>query len=398
MKLLAKTNRLIAATTVFLLSQCVSANDALSAFEFHGFATLSYLSSTDNDFFGDSSDGSFEFYEFGLNTQWNPTDKIKIAAQAIARDAGNTDDGSIRLDYGFLEYKINDSNKSFTGVRLGRVVNPLGFYNETRDVAATRPGTLLPQSIYFDVNRNLALSSDGVSIFHEHFLEQGDLTFQFGIAEPRTRDPELEPALFGSARQGSLEGTRSWMTRLMYEHDFGRIRLALTAAELNMEYEPGSDPIIRNADFSFRPIIFSAQYQTEKWQFTTEWGKRTSSLTDLGVRPDVEFTGTSYYLQSTYRFTPQLSVLLRYDSLVWDDDDKKGEAFASNPFYPFPGHTRYAKDWTIGARWDINQHWLLSAEIHDIEGTGWLSLLENSDPSALEKNWRLYTITASVRF
>ena len=374
------------------------ASDPLKEFDFHGFATQSYLYSTDNNFFGESSDGSFEFYELGINTLWNPTEKLKFAAQAVARDAGNTDDGGVRLDYGFLDYEIVTNDTSTTGIRLGRVVNPLGFYNESRDVAATRPGTLLPQSIYFDANRNLALSSDGLFIYHEQYSERNDLSFQVSIAEPRTEDPDLEPALFGSSRPGTLEGTTSWVARLLYEHDFGRIRLGLTAADLNVKYNPKSDPIIRSGDLSFQPLILSAQYQTEKWVFTSEWARRKTELTNLGVLEDWKLQGTSYFVQAAYRVSPSVTLQMRYDSLVWDDDDKKGEEFASNPFYPYPGYSRYAKDWTLGVRWDINQYWLLSAEVHDIEGTGWLSLLENPDPAQMEKNWQLFAFTASVRF
>ncbi|BFM05970.1 hypothetical protein [Halioxenophilus aromaticivorans] len=376
----------------------VSAQDALKEIDFHGFATQSYLYSSENNFFGESSDGSFDFFELGINTLWAPTKKLKLAVQAVARDAGNTDDGSIRLDYGFLEYQLLTTSSSNTGIRVGRVVNPLGFYNESRDVAATRPGTLLPQSIYFDVNRNLALSSDGVFIFYDKFSEQNDLSFQLSIAEPRTRDPDLEPALFGTSRPGSLEGTTSWLGRVLYEHDFGKIRLALTAADLNLEYQPKNDPIIRDGDLSFQPIILSAQYNTEKWELTTEWARRKTELTNLEVLPDWKLAGTSYFLQAAYRISNSLTVQLRYDSLVWDNDDKKGEEFASNPFYPYPGYTRYAKDWTLGLRWDINQHLLISAEVHDIKGTGWLSLLENPNPAAMEKDWRLFAVTASVRF
>lgn len=386
-----------AITTVFLLTSSLSlpawANDTLKEFDFHGFATQSYLYSTENDFFGESSDGSFDFYELGINTLWHPTENFKIAAQAVARDAGVTDDGSIRLDYGFLDYKLRGSDNSTTGIRLGRVVNPLGFFNESRDVAATRPGTLLPQSIYFDANRNVALSSDGAFLYHEIFGDRSDISFDFAVAKPRTRDPDLETAILGSPRPGSYKGTRSWLGRVLYDYDFGRIRLGLTAAEINLKYEPGNDPFIRKADFSFRPIYLSAQYQTENWQLTSEIARRNSVIDDLNL----DFTGTSFYVQASYLFK-SASLFIRYDSLVWDDDDKKGEDFEANPFTVYPGHSRYAKDWTIGLRWDINQHWLVSAEVHDIKGTGWLSLLENPDPTALEKDWKLFAFTASVRF
>jgi len=369
-----------------------------SQFDFHGFATQSYLYSSDNNFFGESSEGSFEFHELGLNTLWHPTNNFKIAAQIVARDAGNTDDGSIRLDYGFFEYQFRNTEQSTTGIRLGRVVNPLGLYNESRDVAATRPGTLLPQSIYFDVNRNLALSSDGLKIYHETYNENGDLSFEFGVAEPRTRDPDLEVATFGSSRPGNFDGATSWLARVLYDYDLGKIRIGLTAAEINLEYDGRNDPFLADGDLSLTPIILSAQYQSEKWGLTAEYAKRTTQLSDFGLIPNLDIEGTSYFLQAAYRITSKITAQIRYDSLVWNDDDKDGEIMASSPFYAYPGHTRYAYDWTVGIRWDINQNWLINAEFHDVEGTGWLSLLENPDPAKLEKNWQLFAFTVSVRF
>ena len=309
----------LALTLIPFFSSQANAADPLKEFDFHGFATQSYLYSSDNDFFGESDDGSLEFFELGINTFWNPTEKLKFAAQAVARDAGKTDDGSIRMDYAFIEYELASSDSGKSGVRMGRVVNPLGFFNESRDVAATRPGTLLPQSIYFDANRNVALSSDGVYFFHEMFNKQSDISFDLAIAKPRARDPDLEPAILGGVRPGTFEGTASWMARVIYDYDFGRIRLGLTVAEINLEYKPRNDPFIRDADFKFQPIYLSAQYQGEKWQFTSEVARRTSKIDGLGIN----FTGTSFYLQTSYRFTPSTSAFVRYDSLVWDDDDKE---------------------------------------------------------------------------
>ncbi len=370
--------------------------DQAHRLQIHGFAAQSFLKTDNNNFFGDSEDGSWEFQELGLNALWRPAARLKLALQVVARDAGETDDGDLRVDYGFIDYTLLNSQAHSGGLRLGRVVNPFGFYNDTRDIAATRPSILLPQSIYFDVNRNFALSSDGLHVYYERGNDNADYTFQFGVFEPRTEDPDFEPAIFFQQVPGRLDGATSWMGRFIYEYDFGRVRLGFTASEVNVDYEPGQVDVISPGEFHFRPYILSAQYNAEDWSLTAEVASRTSELEDFGVLPDTDFTGTSYFVQGTYRLSPQWELLLRYDELIWNNDDKDGREFAAAT--GLPHYSRFAKDWTLGVRWDINRHFMLRAEWHKVDGTGWLSMLENPIPADTKRHWDLFAVSASVRF
>lgn len=389
-------------TALSLLAQQGMAQDSDPAasswqddIQFHGFAAQNFIQTDDNNFFGDSENGSFEFWELGINTLWRPLNNLQFAAQAVARDAGKTDDGDPRIDYAFVDYTFAQSSSGTTGVRLGRVVNPLAFYNDTRDIAATRPGILLPQSVYFDVNRNFALSADGGQLYHEVGNDNGAYTFQLGVFDPRTEDPDFEPAIFFQEVPGKLEGATSWMARIIYEHDLGRIRLGLTAAEINVDYNPGAIDPIAPGEFYFRPIILSAQYNDENWSLTAEYSRRTTKLEKFNG-PDVEFTGTSYFVQGTYRFLPSWEAFLRYDELIWNNDDRSGREFES--LTGLPHYSRFAKDWTIGLRWDVSPRVMLRTELHQVNGTGWLSLLENTSPLDTEQHWQLFALSASFRF
>ncbi|MBS1212726.1 MAG: hypothetical protein H6R26_1343, partial [Proteobacteria bacterium] len=130
--------------------------------QIHGFASQSYIHTTGNQFFGHSTNmGSLDFTEMGINGSWRPISQLQASMQIVYRRAGRTDDQDLRIDFGFLDYSFLSDSDDLLGIRLGRVVNPIGLYNDTRDMPFTRPSILLPQSIYFDINRNLALSSDG---------------------------------------------------------------------------------------------------------------------------------------------------------------------------------------------------------------------------------------------
>ena len=131
--------------------------------QIHGFASQAYITTSDNDVFGNSDNGgSFGLTEAGLTASARPLPKLQISAQVLSRRAGEGNSGMPRLDFGFLDYRVYSHEVNQFGIRVGRLKNPFGFYNDTRDVPFTRPGILLPQSIYFDRTRNVSLSSDSV--------------------------------------------------------------------------------------------------------------------------------------------------------------------------------------------------------------------------------------------
>ena len=156
-----------------------SAKQSLAMFEtlkFHGFASQGFILTSDNNFFGPSEEGSFKYHEAGMGASIRPAPDLQFSAQVLSRRAGAGDRGGIRLDYALMDYRYVTQESNLIGVRIGRVHNAFGFYNDTpRHVAFTRPSIFLPQSIYFDRTQNLARSSDGIHLYSEHRSEYGDL-------------------------------------------------------------------------------------------------------------------------------------------------------------------------------------------------------------------------------
>jgi hypothetical protein len=394
------------------LSAAAQAFELPESVQIHGFLSQGYISTSgSNNFFGHSSDGgSWNYREIGVNGSWRPTPKLQFSMQVVGRDAGETDNDGVRIDYGFADYSFLSDADRLWGARVGRITNPLGFYNETRDVPFTRPSILLPQGIYFDINRNLSLSADGVQVYGEQRTSIGDFYFQAGAVQPRTGDPEFQHGFTNGIFPGELDGRLSWVGRALYERDGGRIRLAVSGGDFRGKYEPEPWKIdLQDGRFRFVPLIFSAQYNAEKWSLTSEFApRRTAEFRGFGpFLPDGKFTGQSFYIQGTYRFAPKWEVVLRYDDLRWDKNDRNGKDWEAAT--GFPAHTRFAKDWTVGLRWDITPRIMLRAEYHRVKGTGWLAALENPGmrpnpivPSTLEddidEDWNLFALLASFRF
>lgn len=369
--------------TLFALSSNLS-----DTFQMHGFASQGFIKTSDNRFFGKSNSGSFDFTELGLNALFLPVPDLQFSVQILSRRAGEGGDGEVGLDYGFIDYNVISNESSSLGFRLGRIKNPLGFSNDTRDVAFTRPSIFLPQSIYFDRTRNLSLSSDGIHFYSEKRINSSNLFYQLGVGFPNVDDEETKVAFLGKQRpgRGSLKEKTSYVSRLIFEQGGGRMRLGVSGAIANIQFKPVASNT-PSGTIRFIPLIFSAQYNAEFWSLTAEYDLRNRQFKNVSSLPKTDFnqTGESYYLQGSYRIIKNLEGLIRYDVLFQDRDDKGGAG-------------KFAKDWTVGLRWDITESLMSRIEYHRIDGTAWLAPLDNPDPSALKQRWNMFSVLFSYRF
>ena len=371
----------------------VAAESVLDTLQVHGFLSQALVVSDHNNFFGPSSSGagSLKYTEIGANASLRPHQDVLVAAQVLSRRAGGDgSDARPALDYGIIDYQPLSNQQRTLGLQLGRFKNPFGFYNQTRDVAFTRPGILLPQSIYFDRTRSLGLSADGVSLYTEERLPQGTLRFTGAVGIPTTRDldRELYPAHLGV----DVSGSSSSIAQILYEHPNGHFTAALSTADVNLDLEHGPD----DGELSFRPWILSLQYDREKWAVTGEFARRKVTSTGIGPVPASDVTGESWYVQYSRRFLDDWQWLVRYDSMVSDRDDRSGRAYAAQG--RGPAHARYADDITLGLQWQINTRMLVAAEYHHIDGTGWLPLRDQSDPGDTRRHWNMLLLQLSLRF
>jgi hypothetical protein len=367
--------------------------------QIHGFASQAFIKTTDNDVFGNSSgDGNFGFTEIGLNALMRPLPRLQLSAQGLSRRAGEGTSATPRLDFAFADYRLFSQETKQFGVRVGRLKNPFGFYNDTRDVAFTRPSVLLPQSIYFDRTRNLALSSDQVQFYGEtSHLKYGTFSTQFGINRPIVDDKDTALS-FVRNRPGSLSPKPTFIGRGIYESSNNRFRMALSGIWLNMAYDPAPGENLGSGSIQFTPLYLSAQYNTERWSLTSEYALRHIEYRNFNnqMLDSLNFTGESFYFQGVYRFNPKLEVLLRYDVLFSDRKDRDGKEWAAKT--GAPAHSRFARDITAGMTWTVTPTFMLRAEYHRVNGTGWLSPLDNPVSASTSQHWNLFAVQASYRF
>lgn len=367
--------------------------------QIHGFLTQGYFLTSDNRMFGSSDmGGSFDFTESGLTALWSPKPDLRVAGQILFRRAGEGHEHDVEFDFGLVDYTFTSTPDYLLGVRVGRIKNPYGFYNETRDVLLTRPTILLPQSIYFDRTREVSLAADGAHLYGESRGDYGNLFFQLGMGIPRSEGLDSELSLLGGDQPGHLEPKLSYIGQIGYEPADSRYRLAISSAYVELGYAP---KLLLPRDLPalkllFNPVIFSAQYNADRFSLIAEYALRPFEQTVLANGLSRKVTGESFYLQGIYRLNQDWQAILRYDVLYNDRHDRNGKKYQAAR--GLPAYSRFAKDWTLGLRYHISANFMVAAEYHLIEGTAWLLPQDNPNLRESERHWSLFSIAASYRF
>lgn len=367
--------------------------------QFHGYLSQGYVHTSDNRFFGDSDDGSFEFTELGLNASFRATPSLLVAGQLLSRRAGDMYDGSPSIDYALVDWTVVNSSSGVWGLKLGRVKNPFGLYNETRDVAFTRPSIFLPQQVYYDKVRNLLLSRDGVHLNGRQYFDFGAIDLDLGVGRPEI-DNNVEIAFLGQDFPGHVDtGPLVYIGRLGFEANDGRWRLALSGASIDLEYERAAIDAIDSGEVNLTYWVASVQYNAERWSLTAEYSEEPVEFDGFGSVLDAyDGTADGYYLQGSYLVRDDMELVLRYGEGYRDDDDRDGAQTSALSGGLVPAYNFFQKDWMIGLRWDVAPNFMLRAEYQWNEGTWSLSPRENPDPGELVKDWRMFSVLGSYRF
>ncbi len=365
----------------------------------HGFASQAAVNTNANQYYGARRGTALDFTEIGVNASVQLDPDLLLSGQLLARRAGEMYDGSPSLDFAVADLTLVSSPQRRFGVRAGRIKNPLGLYNETRDVPFTRPGIFLPQSVYYDKVRNLMLSSDGLMFYGESYGEIGHLSLTLGGGRA-VIDENVEWAYLGDDFDGKLEaeGT-SWVASLWYTTQTEDIKLGLSGFVSTMAFDPGANSVLGAGSIDFLDWIASFQYNAQDWTLSAEYSRVPLKWKDFGpFFPFHEETIEGYYLQGAYRLHANLELMLRYEEDFADRKDRDGSRSSALTGGITPPFDFYSKIWTLGMRWDINPSLMFRVEYQRHQGTFALSIRENPDPNALEEDWNVFAASISIRF
>ncbi len=352
--------------------------------EVHGFYSAGFMKSTHNNYLTESTKGSFEYNEFGININTVMTDNMRIGAQIYSFDLGNIGNNNVKLDWAFLDYRQFE----WFNIKVGKIKTPINLYNEIQDYDLLRTPILLPQSVYNVYFRETFISTQGFDIYGKIRLGLlGSLQYDIFAGTEELEDDGGMSKFFSqynlnykSARVNNAMGGRlKWYTPiqgLMFSASGFNADLDVDVT-INVTYIPASDTnpnatmVLYDTDL-FMPELqltfYSMEYTysnlTLSAELMTIYSNNTVPLPDGTNRhPNTRMEG--YYGMASYRFNSWLEISTYYSVFTVSTKDRSGR-------YEPPGYAYYnwQKDGALTFRFDINDFWIFKLEGHLIDGVG----------------------------
>ncbi|KKO46243.1 hypothetical protein WG68_05580 [Arsukibacterium ikkense] len=373
-----------------MLAMCGHGLQAAEIASWHGFIAQGVTRAKDSNAINNDGKLSIALTELGLNGQWSLQDNWRVAGQVVYLNGGNRYPEGARLDYLFVDWTLLDNFDHQLNLFIGRYKNQHWLYSSTRDVPFTRPAIILPQSVYYDVFRDIAVSSDGLALKGYLQLSAGELEYNWSLgATPISRAQGrllLSPLVNGKTRQKYVQQASVFWQAAGSQSTWG-----LSLLDSDFSYRAAESDFFADAEVTVQRVMLNWQYQQEKWQLAAELVQERVQLNGFfaPVFSSDQF-GWGGYIMGRYRLTEQLNVLTVLDYSTNSKDDKRGRRL---PAQGIPEHFGYQQSIMLGASYELATRWRLQGEHHWVDGTGRLSpsvipdLLNNQ-----QRYWQLWAV------
>ncbi|MCP4571640.1 MAG: hypothetical protein GY838_04755 [bacterium] len=425
---------ILLATTV--LAVPATAGELGESLDLRGFVSQGYLNTTGNEYLIPRSlEGTAELFEAGIALTASPRDGLRVGMQFLARDFGDQGNGTVALDWAYLDFRWYDQ----LGLRAGKVKLPFGLYNEQRDLDILRTGVFLPQSVYPEYLRDFALAYEGLgaygnlvsgagSLDYHVFggtlnvpdagagywkdnFEQGAVTNQPAIARQVEAERGLTPGSATATFANIVDPTITfpWIAggALVWEPPLNGLRLGASLLTGRFLYEAearydvdiapdmAGDPLgyashtwtvnedanmnhltVLSAEFTWRDLLLATEYYDERIADSTPAG---------------------WYALADWRAHDRWALALTWSAYWHDRHNRDGSDFRT---VGLPEYYGWQKVLTGAVRCDLNENWLLKVEYHFIDGVAQARLdswqEEFAQPAA--RHWGMLTARTTVYF
>lgn len=373
----------------------------LPPLDFHGFASQGFIwNSGNNDYLGgDSSEGSIDFREYGLNASM-ATGKWRVGAQVFGQKLGTYGEDKVKLDWGLVDYQA----AQWFGLRAGRVKMPRGLYNEALDLDSTRPFVLLPQSVYDARLRDFQASVDGGMAYGNISLKKaGSLDYKvfYGVKDMSTGSgasdyfntdapfPNLEIGM-----DSAFGGNLFWNTPLQglrVGYSFSRFENFRTLRYVTPRAMNGS-----NVKPTYDRHLASIEYTKGNWVFAAEGGLDDADAyveyPNIPVSIHLYPSTYYYYVSATWRPKRWLELGAYYSCYHFDQDKTSGTTLKFDK--------SDQGDFALAARFDLNDYLLFKIEAHYMDGSGAIfNTPSRPQPLAQRDNsWVMLTTKVTLSF
>jgi len=384
---------LILATVFYFFSTNAMASE--EDFQLHGFFSQGLIDVNGSNFVNDDGDLSAELTELGLNGSYQLSSTLRLAGQVVYLDGGNRYNDGVRVDYALLDWSVYTNKNLQINLYLGRYKNNHWLYSSTRDVPFTRPSIILPQSVYFDGFRDIAVGADGISVKVSHSSDSlGYFDFNLSTGVSPISDEQTKIILSDHAH-GDMKHTYDLQASLYWQPVLSAWRFGLALLDSDFEYSAAEQgDMFIDANITLRRYFANVLYEGESWEFSSEIFQERFIFDDFyydGFTQDV--IGQGMYVQSQYKVNNDLNLLLRYERFYANKDDKKGHDLEDSTQGLVPSYFAYQHDITTGFSYDLAENFRVQFEYHYIKGTARLTPVVLPNPHINNsKNWKLWAV------
>jgi hypothetical protein len=370
----------------------------LPTVDLHGFASQGFIwNSGHNDYLGgDSSQGTFDFREYGLNASM-AYGKWRVGAQFFGEKLGPYGEDKMRLDWGTVDYQA----AQWFGLRGGRVKMPRGLYNEALDLDSTRPFVLLPQSVYDARLRDFQASFDGGMAYGNINLHQGgslDYKFFGGVIPMSTSSGASDyfnvDAPFPNLKIGmddAFGGSLFWNTplqglRVGYSfsrfENFATVRYVPFRARDTVKTAPAYDRHLASVEYTTGNWVFAAEGGVDDTHYNVAF---TDGTQYAWLYPNTYY----YYVSAAWRAKRWLELGAYYSQYHFD---QSGIGTPVN----FPSLNQ--SDYALSARFDLTDYLLFKLEGHYLYGSGAVFDIPTQPQPVPGRDNSWFMLTAKITF
>lgn len=369
--------------------------------QFGGFLSQGYLHTDTNNYPVDTTDGTFDFREYGLNASTTVGNHFRLGAQVFGQKLGKYGEDKPILDWAVADYNFRQE----FGIRAGRVKYPRSLHSDVLDADVLRPYIFLPQSLYDARLRDFQASFDGAMIYGT--INAGKSSFDYKAyygdipmkTDSGVADFFNNATLFASpgVRKLSLDSvagaTVAWNTPIQ------GLRIAGYFSQLKNMKATGpfiavpafeSSVLLTKADYT----AVSVEYTKDLWTFAGEYlTQHTKTIVTLPSFIAPPSRGSSrdknYYVSVARRLNDKIEVGTYF---------ARGEN--ATPTATTAKHAIARNDVAISGRYDVNEHLLFKLEVHFITGNKDMFNVRgiSNPPAGLKNSTTLFAAKTTVSF
>jgi len=364
-------------------------------FQFHGFIAQGVIDVNGSDFVEDDFSISPKLTEIGLNGSYQINSKFRLAGQVVYLNGGNRYAEGVRVDYALLDWLAYDNDGWQVNAYLGRFKNNHWLYSSSRDIPFARPSIILPQSVYFDGFRDIAVGSDGLAFKISHSDDvYGNVDFNVSYGSSPISDKQSENIMSKFA-QGRVKQDFDLQASVYWQPSYSLWRFGASYLDADFSYQAniGND-LFFDGDFSFQFYTINVLYEGERWELSGEIFQEKFT-TNAFYHPSYFKSpiGQGAYIQAKYQVNNTFNILARIESFYSDKNDKTGKALAIESGGLIPSHFAYHRDVTVGMSYDFSSNLRMRLEYHYLEGGVRLTPVVLPNPLVNHRNdWQMWAV------